>query len=61
MPAAYCFVEFKDAATAQKALFSLNGKIIPNSGGTVSSMRLTAVFLNQISSLHVKLALSQHY
>lgn len=35
MPAAYCFVEFKDPESAQKALFSLNGKIVPNSGGTV--------------------------
>jgi len=35
MPAAYCFVEFKDSEAAQKALFSLNGKLVPNSGGTV--------------------------
>ena len=31
LPAGYCFVEFRDGPSAQKAMLRLNGKIIPNS------------------------------
>ena len=33
IPAGYCFIEFRDAASANNALLKLNGKGIPGSHG----------------------------
>ena len=43
IPAGYCFIEFRDAASANNALLKLNGKGIPGSQPVSAPARLRTI------------------